>query len=136
MGLANETAVDTDTGENPPGSTASGTEEIVSQLEDAGYEITYRPGGVAPRITEAGSVAFIELHVSQEEVQQIRELIDKVDPEVPHRKIGPEDTTALPDWANTSEANNNGNVRPLYIVPSSHPTPSPEQKVRQRASSL
>lgn len=136
MGSANDTAVDASTGETPPASTAPGTEEIVSQLEEAGYEVTYRPGGNAPRITESGSVAFIELHISQEEVEEIKKLIDEVDPEVPHRKIGPQDTTALPDWANTSDTNNGNNVRPLYIVPSSHPTPSPEQKARQRASSL
>jgi len=136
MGSANDTTIDTSTGESPPASTAPGTEEIVSQLEDAGYEVTYRPGGVAPRIMEAGSVAFIELHISQEEVKQVEKLINKVDPEIPHRKIGPEDTIALPDWPNTSETNNDGNERPLYIIPSPHPTPSREQKAHHRASSL
>jgi hypothetical protein len=136
MGSANDTAVDASTSETSPTSTASGTEELASRLEEAGYETTFQPGGAAPSAIRSGSVAFIELHVTQKEAPEIEDLIEEIDPTVPHRTIGPNDTEALPDWPNISETDNNESKRPLYIIPSHYSSPSPEQKAQHRASSL
>lgn len=138
MGSANEAAADTSTASDSPPTIVPGTEKIASRLKEEGYEITYRPGRPAISADKSGSVAFIELHVVQDEVQQVENLLDDVDPTVPHRTIGPNDTRSLPDWpeANSPKTDNGTQQRPLYVIPSPHPAPTPEQKAQLRSSSL
>jgi hypothetical protein len=137
MGSTNETPTEGSSGNSSPRTPAPGTEAVATRLEEEGYEIDYRGGGLAVTTRKAESVAHIELEVTKGEKDAVEDLISEVAPSVPHRLIGPDETAALPDWDDSPPAADiEDEKRPLYIVPAPSPSPSPSEKAQHRASSL
>jgi len=137
MGSTNETPGEGSSGNSSPRTPAPDTEAVATRLEEEGYEVNYRAGGLAVTTRKAESVAHIELEVAKGEKDAIKDLISEVAPSVPHRLIGPGETPALPDWTGSSpDADMESETRPLYIVPAPTSSPSPSEKAQHRASSL
>lgn len=137
MGSTNETPAEGSSDSSSPRTAAPGTKAVAARLREEGYEVDYHAGALAVTTRQTESVAFIELEIAKSEKDAIEAILSEVAPSIPHRIIGPGETPALPDWAESSPtADIENEKRLLYIIPSPTPPPSPSEKAQHRASSL
>lgn len=137
MGSTNETPAEGSSDNSSPRTAAPGTEAVATRLKEEGYEVNYRAGSLAVTTRKTESIAYIKLEVTKSEKDAIEALLSEMGPSTPHRIIGPEETAALPDWAESPPTTDiESEKRPLYIVPALSPSPSPNEKAQHRASSL
>jgi hypothetical protein len=127
MGTTNKTAIGSNIDDTESATSPIGTEAIATLLQSIGFGVDYQPGR-ATNVASKNPVAFIELQASQEDIDKIEECVKKVETAVPHRIIKPSDTSALPDWTDSSDQ------RPVLIIPSSGATVTQKEKAQAEAN--